>query len=57
MDKTTPITENEVHTENEDEWFHLGIATGFAIGFLGVITTLLFCKPWRNAYYWFLEYL
>ncbi|KAH7514308.1 hypothetical protein FEM48_Zijuj11G0075200 [Ziziphus jujuba var. spinosa] len=34
-------------------WFHLGIVTGFAVGFFGVIAPLLFSTTWRNACFGF----
>ncbi|PON63058.1 Leucine-rich repeat domain containing protein [Trema orientale] len=41
--------------EGEEYWFHLGIAVGFGVGFLGVIAPLLFCRIWRHAYFWFFQ--
>ncbi|XP_060673883.1 receptor-like protein EIX2 [Ziziphus jujuba] len=34
-------------------WFHLGIVTGFAVGFFGVIAPLLFSTTWRDACFGF----
>ncbi|EXB29186.1 Phytosulfokine receptor 1 [Morus notabilis] len=56
---TTPAgTEDERKESDEDEeeyWFRLGIAVGFAVGFLGVISPLLFYGYYRRAYFWFFE--
>ena len=40
---------------DEGDWFRLGVATGFVVGFLGVIAPLLIYIPWRHAYFYFWE--
>lgn len=55
---TNADTENGGEDDDEEYWFRLGIAMGFGVGFLGVVSPLLFCRFWREAYYWFIqEYL
>ncbi|GMN62350.1 hypothetical protein TIFTF001_031418 [Ficus carica] len=59
-DKNSTHADNENGGEDDDEeyWFRLGIAMGFGVGFLGVVSPLLFCRFWREAYFWFIqEYL
>ncbi|GMN44212.1 hypothetical protein TIFTF001_013403 [Ficus carica] len=41
--------------DEEEYWFRLGIAVGFAVGFLGVISPLVFYGYYRRVYFWFLE--
>lgn len=44
--------------DEEEYWFRLGIAVGFAVGFLGVISPLVFYGYYRRVYFWFFqEYL
>ncbi|EXB29183.1 Receptor-like protein 12 [Morus notabilis] len=52
-------TEDEEGDKDEEEyWFRLGVAVGFSVGFLGVISPLVFYRFYRRAYYWFFqEYL
>lgn len=55
---TNVDTENGGEDDDEEYWFRLSIAMGFEVGFLGVVSPMLFCRFWREAYYWFIqEYL
>ncbi|PON55576.1 Leucine-rich repeat domain containing protein [Parasponia andersonii] len=47
--------EEEDFGKGEEYWFRLGIAMGFAVGFLGVICPLIFFGAWRLAYFWFVD--
>ena len=50
--------EEEDDGDEEEYWFHLGVAVGFAVGFLGVISPLVFYGYYRRVYFWvFKEYL
>ncbi|KAL5549660.1 hypothetical protein UlMin_004891 [Ulmus minor] len=49
------IEHGEGLNDEEEYWFHLGIAMGFVVGFLGIIVPLLVCRIWRRGYYWFWE--
>lgn len=48
-------TEHGGEGDEEEYWFHLGIAVGFAVGFLGIISPLLLSRTWRKAFFWFVE--
>ncbi|WMV15295.1 hypothetical protein MTR67_008680 [Solanum verrucosum] len=53
-----PKVENEEEEEegdNEVEWFYVSMAIGFIVAFWGVSAPLLFIRPWRHAYYRFLD--
>lgn len=41
--------------DGEEYWFRLGMAVGFVVGFLGVISPLVFYGYYRRVYFWFLE--
>ncbi|XP_060673884.1 probable LRR receptor-like serine/threonine-protein kinase At4g36180 [Ziziphus jujuba] len=60
-DQSKPtINSGEQKADDRDEvgrWFHLGIGTGFGIGFFGVIAPLVFSTTWRHAYFGFFGYL
>lgn len=57
-EKKTPEPQDEDAGEEEVEyWFRLGIAVGFAVGFLGIICPLAFCRVWRHAYFWFVQHM
>ncbi|XP_031101809.1 receptor-like protein EIX2 [Ipomoea triloba] len=36
-------------------WFYAGLGPGFFVGFIGVLSTLLFARSWSYAYFKFLE--
>ncbi|XP_074291295.1 uncharacterized protein LOC141618073 [Silene latifolia] len=44
-----------VEYKHEKMWCYLGALSGVAIGFWGVVGTLLFKKSWRHAYFRFVE--
>ncbi|XP_015878500.3 receptor-like protein EIX2 [Ziziphus jujuba] len=60
-DQTKPTTKNGAQEEDDGDevgrWFHLGIGTGFGVGFFGVIAPLVFSTTWRHAYFGFFGYL
>ncbi|XP_019171333.1 PREDICTED: receptor-like protein 12 isoform X2 [Ipomoea nil] len=49
------------HTETSGDnhefimWFYAGLGPGFFVGFIGVLSILLFKRSWRFAYFKFLE--
>ncbi|KAL3344782.1 hypothetical protein AABB24_023962, partial [Solanum stoloniferum] len=47
--------EEEEDDDNEVEWFYVSMAIGFIVAFWGVSAPLLFIRPWRHAYYGFLD--
>lgn len=54
----TPSPGTEEHyadPEHEVDWFYVIMALGFATGFGGFCTTVLYKKTWRSAYFQFLE--
>ncbi|PON62450.1 LOW QUALITY PROTEIN: LRR domain containing protein [Trema orientale] len=53
--ETMPGTEQGGGKDEEEYWFRLGIAVGFVVGFLGIISPLLLYRTWRHAYFWFVE--
>ena len=59
MEKAAETKDDERQKEgDEDEkeyWFRLGIVVGFVVGFLGVISPLMFCRFWRHTYFWFFQ--
>lgn len=57
--KTPPANEDDARDSGEEVeyWFRLGIAVGFAVGFFGIISPLIFCRVWRHAYFWFVQHM
>ncbi|KAH7514309.1 hypothetical protein FEM48_Zijuj11G0075300 [Ziziphus jujuba var. spinosa] len=59
-DQSKPTINNEEQKADDggeaDRWFHLGIGTGFAVGFFGVVAPLLISTDWRHAYFGFFGY-
>ncbi|XP_048326707.2 receptor-like protein EIX1 [Ziziphus jujuba] len=56
-DQSKPTINNGAQKADDGDevgrWFHLGIGTGFAVGFFGVLAPLLFSTTWRHAYFGF----
>ncbi|KAK4368278.1 hypothetical protein RND71_012070 [Anisodus tanguticus] len=55
-----PEVENEEEDDgsgddNEVEWFYVSMAIGFIVAFWGVSAPLLFIRPWRRAYFSYLD--
>ncbi|MCE3214800.1 hypothetical protein HAX54_053348 [Datura stramonium] len=53
-----PEVENENEEEDDSsevEWFYVSMAIGFIVAFWGVSAPLLFIRPWRHAYFRFLD--
>ncbi|KAJ7968527.1 Leucine-rich repeat receptor protein kinase [Quillaja saponaria] len=55
-EKMTPIDGDAGKGEGDGgPWFYFVVALGYVIGFWGACGPLLFSKPWRSAYFRFLD--
>ena len=57
VNETRPSIRSSVEKNELLDWFQWGIATGFTVGFLGVISPLLFFRSWRHVYFSYLGYM
>ena len=57
VNETRPSIRSSVEKNELLDWFQWGIATGFTVGFLGVIGPLVFFRSWRHVYFSYLGYI
>ncbi|XP_031128599.1 receptor-like protein EIX2 [Ipomoea triloba] len=65
LSKTCPsdvpsFVNQSIKISNDDDheffmWFYVGMGPGFFVGFIGVLSILLFARSWSYAYFKFLE--
>ncbi|XP_019164152.1 PREDICTED: receptor-like protein 12 [Ipomoea nil] len=57
---TKTSSDDDTKTSSDDDheffmWFYAGMGPGFIVGFIGVLSILLFARSWSYAYFKFLE--
>ncbi|KAL9233766.1 hypothetical protein vseg_008721 [Gypsophila vaccaria] len=55
IDSVSGEEDDDSENDVENLWLYLAIMSGVAVGFWGVVGTLIFKKRWRHAYFRFVE--